>query len=42
MARRRYRRGGGAQRSKMRACAKKCKGQKMRAFRACMRSCLKK
>jgi hypothetical protein len=41
MARRR-RRSGGSQRAKMRSCAKKCKGQKMRAFRACMRKCLKK
>lgn len=42
MARRRRRSGGGAQRNKMRTCAKKCKGQRMRAFRACMRKCLKK
>lgn len=37
---RRSRRGGGAQRNRMRTCAKKCKGRA--GFKSCMRVCLRK
>lgn len=42
MARRRSSRGLGAMRASFKSAAKACKGKKIGAFRACMRSHLKK